>query len=206
VGKNTLASLPPRVLSAAGVAAPSRRRMPRAIVPGGRGAPGGIVLGIDPGTLVVGFAAIEVGVGGPRFLEAGVIRTDRRSAAPERLGEILRLITALIARIRPTAVVVERAFAARNVQSALRIGEGRGVILACAASFGAHVFEIAPASAKKAVVGHGGAGKIQVARMAAAQLGLAEPPRPLDASDALALALAHVTHKLFVRSDGQSSR
>jgi crossover junction endodeoxyribonuclease RuvC len=204
VGKHTLASLPPRVLSAAGVAATSqglaRGPAPRAFLPGG------IVLGVDPGTLLVGFAAIEVGVRGPRFVEAGVIRPDRRASAPERLGEIQRLITALIARIRPAAVVVERAFAARNVQSALRIGEGRGVILACAASFGAHVVEITPAAAKKAVVGHGGADKVQVARMAAAQLGLAEPPRPLDASDALALALAHVTHKLVIRFDGRSSR
>jgi crossover junction endodeoxyribonuclease RuvC len=111
---------------------------------------------------------------------------------PERLGEIRVALDRLFAQYRPAVVVVEEAFAAYNVQSALRIGEGRGVVLACAIACGARVVQYPPAVAKKSIVGHGGAHKTQVARMVARLLGLAEPPKPLDATDALALALTHV--------------
>jgi len=203
------AFLPARVLAAAGLAAPKRSRgtservvaISRCTI-----APGTVVLGVDPGTILVGYGAIEVTAHGPRFLDAGVVRPDRGSAVPQRLGEIHRQISILLEKFRPAVVVVERAFAARNVQSALRIGEGRGVILACAAAFGAEVVEITPASAKKAVVGHGGADKVQVAKMAAAALSLREPPRPLDASDALALALAHIGTRLVSLQHGRSAR
>jgi crossover junction endodeoxyribonuclease RuvC len=169
-------------------------------------AAGTVVLGLDPGTILVGYGVVEVGSRAPRFVDAGVLRARRKAAVPERLGEIQREVALLLERFRPAVVVVERAFAGRNVLSALRIGEGRGIILACAASFGAEVVEMPPASAKKAVVGHGGASKVQVAKMAAAALGLREAPRPLDASDALALALAHVGTRLGVLSHGRSAR
>jgi crossover junction endodeoxyribonuclease RuvC len=149
-----------------------------------------VILGIDPGTLVVGYGAITIRSRSTGFLGAGVVRAGRGSPVPERLARIQERLLALLEEIRPDLVVIERAFAAKNVQSALRIGEGRGVALACAAAFGAEVLEIPPASAKKSVAGHGAAGKAQVARMVAVALGLREPPKPLDASDALALALA----------------
>ncbi len=149
-----------------------------------------MILGIDPGTLVVGYGAVTTRSRSAGFLRAGVVRAVRRSPVPVRLAQIQRELLALLEEIRPDIVVVERAFAAKNIQSALRIGEGRGVALACAAAFGAEIVEIPPASAKKSVAGHGAAGKEQVARMVAVALGLREPPKPLDASDALALALA----------------
>lgn len=149
-----------------------------------------MILGIDPGTLVVGFGALSTRSRSVGFLSAGVVRADRRASVPERLATIQRRLIEILEEIRPDLVVVERAFAAKNVQSALRIGEGRGVALACAAAFGAQIVEMTPASAKKSVVGHGAAGKGQVARMVAVALGLREPPEPLDATDALALALA----------------
>ena len=207
--RSPLASLPQRVLVAAGIqrsrAAPARRRVERE-GRDGRERPGVIVLGVDPGTIVVGYGAIEVGASGPRLVDTGAFRADRRAPVPARLCEIQRHLTALLERLRPAVVVVERAFAAKNVQAALRIGEGRGVILACAAASGAEVVEITPATAKKAVVGHGGADKFQVARMAAAALGLRAPPRPLDASDALALALAHVYHRTISAAHGNGTR
>jgi crossover junction endodeoxyribonuclease RuvC len=92
-------------------------------------------------------------------------------------------------------VVVEEAFASRNVQSALRIGEGRGVVLACAAAAGIRIEQVPPAVAKKALVGYGAAHKTQVAAMVARTLNLATPPEPLDATDALALALTHVVRR-----------
>ncbi|MFN0009284.1 MAG: crossover junction endodeoxyribonuclease RuvC [Planctomycetota bacterium] len=191
--------LPQRVLAAAGLA-------PRAAPPSKNQSPTRpewpVVLGIDPGTRIVGFGAVQAHREGPRFLDAGAIHAGASSSVPERLGEIQARITQILARIRPDVVVVERAFAARNVQSALRIGEGRGVALACAAAFGAEVIELAPAVAKKALVGHGAADKSQVARMVAAVLRLKEPPRSEDATDALALALAHLFQRVDSRLDG----
>jgi crossover junction endodeoxyribonuclease RuvC len=156
-----------------------------------RACPWPIVLGIDPGTRIVGYGAIVVAPRGARLLAAGVLRAHKLSDVPERLGWIQTEIASLLARVRPTVVVVEQAFAARNVQSALRIGEGRGVVLACAAAFGAEVVQYAPAVAKKALLGYGAADKTQVAKMVAEILRAPELPTPLDASDALALALAH---------------
>lgn len=149
-----------------------------------------IVLGIDPGTRVVGFGAIALAPKGPVFLGCGVIRPPPNASVPERLGRIRIELDALLAELRPGVVVVEEAFAHRNVQSALRIGEGRGVVLACAIVAGARAEQLAPASAKKALVGFGAAHKTQVAAMVQRLLGLDAPPQPLDATDALALALA----------------
>lgn len=151
-----------------------------------------IVLGIDPGTRVVGYGAIVANGRGPKLFGAGVLQPGARLDVPARLGVILAEFEELLAEVRPDVVVVEQAFAARNLQSALRIGEGRGVILAAAARFGSQIVQFAPAVAKKALVGNGAADKTQVAAMVAATLGLAEAPEPLDATDALALALAHV--------------
>lgn len=165
-----------------------------------------VVLGIDPGTLVVGYGAVVAAARGPRLLASGALRAGRELSVPERLAWIRAELDRLIALVRPTTVVVEMAFAARNVQSALRIGEGRGVVLACAAATGCEVVQFAPAVAKKSLVGHGGADKSQVARMVAALLGLEAAPEPLDATDALALALAHVQRgRLALRARGRDS-
>ena len=157
-----------------------------------------ILLGIDPGTRVVGYGAIVAAARGPRLLAAGVLRTEKKSSVPQRLGWIQAEIERLLAALHPTIVVVEQAFAARNVQSALRIGEGRGVVLACAATFGAEVVQYAPAVAKKALLGNGAADKTQVAKMVAGILNAERLDVPLDASDALALALAHWQRSRFL--------
>lgn len=150
-----------------------------------------IVLGLDPGTRAAGFGAIVVAPDGPRFVACGVLRPDPRDDIGPRLAAIARDLDMLLARLRPRVLVVEKAFAARNVQSALRIGEARGVVLATAAGRSIETVEYAPAVAKKALVGHGGASKHQVAAMVATilrrELDVAE-----DATDALALALTHV--------------
>ena len=141
---------------------------------------------------MVGFGAVRLTEEGPRLVGAGVLCPSKDADVPRRLAEIRAGLDRLLAELRPEVVVVEQAFAARNVQSALRIGEGRGVVLSAAVAAGARVVQVAPAAAKKALVGNGQAHKTQVAAMAARMLGLAEPPEPLDATDALALALTHV--------------
>jgi crossover junction endodeoxyribonuclease RuvC len=154
-----------------------------------------IILGIDPGTRLVGYGAVGIGPNGPVLLGAGVIRPSARAGIAERLGAIRIELDRLLAELQPGVVVVEEAFASRNIQSALRIGEGRGVVLACAAAAGIRIEQVPPAVAKKALVGHGAAHKTQVAAMVARTLSLAVAPEPLDATDALALALTHVLRR-----------
>jgi crossover junction endodeoxyribonuclease RuvC len=108
---------------------------------------------------------------------------------PERLLAIHGLVTELIELHRPDVVAVERVFFSRNVQTALAVGHARGVVLLAAAAARVAVREATPSEVKSAVTGHGGADKAQVGRMVALLLGLAEPPAPDDAADALAIAI-----------------
>jgi crossover junction endodeoxyribonuclease RuvC len=155
------------------------------------GFPWPLIVGIDPGTRLVGYGALVVRRSGPELLASGVLCAPRADV-PTRLGWLAEQLETLFARLKPGVVVVEQAFAARNLQSALRIGEGRGVVLAAAARRGVEIVQYAPAVAKKTLVGNGQADKTQVAQMVAAALGLSAVPESLDTSDALALALAHV--------------
>lgn len=150
-----------------------------------------VVLGIDPGTRVVGYGAVALRSDGPQLLAAGVVRLPARMPVPERLAAIHARFAELMQSLRPAVVVVERAFAAKNIASALRIGEGRGLALACAAAAKAEVVELAPRAAKKRVAGGGDASKEQVSAMVKRTLGREDLDLPLDATDALALALAH---------------
>jgi len=151
-----------------------------------------VILGLDPGTRVVGWGALILSDAGMRCAGTGALHLGRKKELPERLGELRLAVDRLIVDLRPAVVVIEEAFASRNPQSALRIGEGRGVIIACAVTAGCEVVQYPPAVAKKALVGNGGAHKSQVAGMVCRLLGLEQAPKPLDATDALSLALAYV--------------
>ena len=156
-----------------------------------------IVLGLDPGTLKAGFGCLVLAPDGPRLVACGVIAPKAKLSVPERLAHIQEELEELLAVLRPGAVAIEGAFAARNVRSALRLGEARGMMLATVARRGIPVAEIAPAAAKRAVLGHGGGSKEQVASMVKRHLGKDELDVPLDATDALAIALAHVQRREF---------
>ena len=156
-----------------------------------------IVLGIDPGTRVVGYGALIHHTDGPRLLAAGVLRGGRSSEVPTRLGALRQQLDMLLVRLKPKVVVVEHAYTAVNMQSALRVGEGRGVALAAAAVHGAKVVQYQASEAKKSLVGDGSAKKDRVAKMVAAELRLDAAPEPLDATDALALALTYVHRQRF---------
>jgi crossover junction endodeoxyribonuclease RuvC len=147
------------------------------------------VLGLDPGSLRTGYGLIDCDGGSQRFIAAGCIRPPAGPQA-QRLHYIHRTLTALIDTHRPDEIAIERVFVARNPDSALKLGQARGVAMAAAVSCGAQLHEYAPRSVKLAVVGSGSAEKLQVAHMVKAMLGIAEP-LGLDASDALALALCH---------------
>jgi crossover junction endodeoxyribonuclease RuvC len=149
------------------------------------------VLGIDPGTLRLGYGAIECdGPAAVRYLECGVITASARDARPVRLAEIGRGLRELLAELRPDAVAMEEAFYGKNVQSALALGEARGVALFVAAEHGVPVAGYAPATVKQTVVGHGRATKGQIGYLVRALLALRRTPEP-DAADALAIAICH---------------
>jgi crossover junction endodeoxyribonuclease RuvC len=167
--------------------------IPENLVP--EGCPWPIVLGIDPGTRVLGYGALVVAPEGPRLVACGVLRTSARAAVATRLGELQASLELLLRRLRPGVVAVESAFSAKNAQAALRIGEARGIVLAAAARAGIEVSELAPAAAKKAVLGNGGASKEQVARMVETLLATGPLDVARDATDALALAFACVKRR-----------
>jgi crossover junction endodeoxyribonuclease RuvC len=147
------------------------------------------VLGIDPGSRVTGWGVVEEDGSGFRHVASGAIALT--NSLGERLARLHAECLRLIAAWQPAAVVLERNFVARNVQSAFRLGEARGAVLAAVAAAGPPLHEYAPSAVKLAAVGHGGADKAAVGRGVAARLGLARSPGA-DAADALALALCHL--------------
>jgi crossover junction endodeoxyribonuclease RuvC len=150
-----------------------------------------IAIGFDPGTARLGYGVIE-SEPDPRPLDYGVIVTDADLPMAERLLMIHDAVTELIDRHRPTAVAVELLFFARNVTTAMTVGQARGVILLSAAQRKIPVAEYAPSEVKQAVVGYGKADKRQIQEMVRIMLDLEELPRPDDAADALAVAICHV--------------
>jgi crossover junction endodeoxyribonuclease RuvC len=148
-----------------------------------------IILGIDPGTAMLGYGIVERT--GPRLraIDYGVIRTASNLSLPERLEAIYLAVTDLIELHVPTLVGVERLFFTKNVQTAFAVGQARGVVLLAAQMHCLEIREATPNEVKVAVAGHGSAAKDQVQRMVQAILGLSEIPEPDDAADALAIAL-----------------
>ena len=150
------------------------------------------VLGIDPGLAATGYGLVEGDARRAAAVAHGAIRTPARRPRAERLHAICARVGDLIAEHRPQELAIEEPFVARNVRSALAIGEARAAVLIAAAAHAAPVFEYPPATIKAAVAGYGGAPKEQVQAMVALQLGMAGPPQPLDAADALAIALTRL--------------
>jgi len=151
------------------------------------------VLGIDPGSIVVGYGVVETGADHfARLVECGVLRTDTGTSLPRRLRTIHDGLSELIARHRPDCMAVEDIFYGKNPRSSAVLGHARGVILLSAALTGLEIAEYSPAAIKKAVVGHGAALKPQVGYMVAQLLRLADPPTPADAADGVAVALTHL--------------
>ena len=150
------------------------------------------ILGLDPGTTATGFGIVAF-VGGRLTLEGcGVWRPPARLELPGRLDFLASALQELIAEVRPAAVSVETVFAARNVASALKLAHARGVLLAAAARASLPVFEYEPRLVKKALVGYGHAEKEQVRAMVLSLLARQRSRIPLDAADALAVAICHV--------------
>jgi crossover junction endodeoxyribonuclease RuvC len=149
------------------------------------------VLGIDPGTHVVGFGCVDVESGKCSTVEYGEIRVPKDAAFPERLARIHASVSELIDRLRPDAVSIEETYVTSNAKTTLRLGHARGVIVLAAVERGAPIAEYAPREIKRAVLGVGSAGKSQVGWMVCQMLKLDPSAVSEDAADALAAAICH---------------
>ncbi|MCU0622139.1 MAG: crossover junction endodeoxyribonuclease RuvC [Gemmatimonadales bacterium] len=159
------------------------------------------VLGVDPGTAVLGFGIVDADARGTmRLVECGILRTRATDRLPARLRLIHDGIAELIARHQPDCVAVETAFSAKNVRTTAVLSHARGVILLAAEEAGAAIAEYEPRLVKKAVVGTGAALKPQVGYMVAQILRLKAPPTPADAADGVAIAMTHVLQSAGRRS------
>ena len=163
------------------------------------------VVGIDPGSLVTGWGVIESGIHGAeqgpyanetRYLESGRIITPRRESIHKRLKHLHLEVTKVLAQWSPNAVSLEKVFIANNPQSALRLGEARGVILLAVAQFGIDLYEYSPAEVKTTITGYGRASKEEVQRMISHLLGY-QNFLPEDEADALGAALSCLYRSSF---------
>ena len=162
--------------------------------------PSKIILGIDPGTLLMGYAIIEVnarlndsvGQGTKVTLkEMSVLKLSGKKSNPERLYAIHHKVEELIKKFRPHEFAIEAPFFGKNVQSMLKLGRAQGVAIAAAMSAGIPVTEYSPKKVKQSITGNGNADKEQVWRMLQRLLFLKEEKKPYDATDALAVAVCH---------------
>ena len=148
-------------------------------------------MGVDPGAANLGFGVVRVDGSRMVALDGGVIETEPEMAMELRLERIHRALLELLDWHQPTALAMESVYFGRNVQSAIAVGQARGVTLLAAARQRVRCFDYTPQAIKLAVCGSGSAGKKQVQRMVGSLLSLAEPPAPDHAADALAVAICH---------------
>jgi len=155
------------------------------------------ILGIDPGTGILGFGVIESSKGKVQLVDAGVIRTPVKEDDAVRLLTIYEELTDLIAHNKPACMSVERLFFARNVTTAMTVAQARGVVLLTAQQAAIPIHEYTPLQIKQAITGYGKAEKKQMQEMVRVLLKLKDVPKPDDAADALAAA---ITHSMTVRT------
>lgn len=155
------------------------------------------IIGIDPGTNILGFGVISVGGGHrPEYVDMGIVDLRKDTDHFRKLATIASEISVLMDRYAPDELAIESAFYAKDAQVIQKLGRAQGIVIAEAIKRFIPVHEYAPRKAKIAVTGNGAASKEQVALMIQRQLGLPELPKHLDATDALAIALCHYHESL----------
>ncbi|MEW6567222.1 MAG: crossover junction endodeoxyribonuclease RuvC [Chloroflexota bacterium] len=152
-----------------------------------------LAIGIDPGTATSGYGLVRQNPDGELHpVDYGVITTSASAPMPERLAELFRALSDLLASHQPDSGAVEKLYFQRNVSTAMMVGQARGVVLLALAQAGIPVHEYTPREVKQAITGYGGADKRQMQEMVRLLLHLETPPRPDDAADALAIAICHL--------------
>lgn len=147
------------------------------------------IIGIDPGTGILGFGVIDVVKGSCRLVDAGVITTPAHTPLPDRLEEIYDGLTDIIRTTKPEAMAIEKLFFARNVTTAMSVAQARGVAMLTGQQAKLRIEEYTPLQIKQTLTGYGKADKKQVQEMVRIQLGLKDVPKPDDCADALAAAI-----------------
>lgn len=160
------------------------------------------IIGIDPGTGILGFGVIDVVKGKMKLVDAGVITTPAHTPHDERLEDIFDNLTAIIAETKPSVMSIEKLFFAQNVTTAMTVSQARGVAMLAGRKGKLSIAEYTPLQIKQTLTGYGKADKKQVQEMVRLQLGLAKVPKPDDCADALAAA---ITHSLMSRSGTMDS-
>ena len=150
------------------------------------------VLGVDPGTIVMGYGVIESNDDEIALVDCGALVSPERSSMGERLSYLYNQLLEIIQRYQPDVVAVEQPFFAKNARSALAIGRAQAIAILAAAIKGIPAHEYTPAQIKQSVANYGASSKEQIQEMVRLQLGLAEVPQPNDAADALAVAICHL--------------
>ncbi|MFC1926302.1 crossover junction endodeoxyribonuclease RuvC [Chloroflexota bacterium] len=148
------------------------------------------ILGIDPGMALMGYGLIDDNEGELSAIDYGALSTPAEQSVPQRLRSLYRGVCDIIERYQPAEVAVEL-FVARNLRTALMVGQARGVAILAAANKDLPVYEYTPLQVKLAVSGYGRGDKRQIQEMVKLQLGLSSIPEPDDAADALAIAICH---------------
>lgn len=148
------------------------------------------ILGIDPGIARLGWGVVEEVRGKARAVGYGCVETHRTQSHAQRLATVHKELARLIKKYKPDRIAVEKLFFSKNVKTALSVGEARGVVVMTCATLHIPVVEISPKEVKQALTGYGGADKQQMQRMVQLMLGLRDIPKPDDAADALAIAIA----------------
>lgn len=154
------------------------------------------IIGIDPGTGILGFGVIDAQHGKTTLVTAGVITTPAHTPLDERLEEIFDGLTEIIAETKPDSMSIEKLFFAQNVTTAMSVSHARGVAMLTGRKARLSIAEYTPLQIKQTLTGYGKADKKQVQEMVRMQLNLQSVPKPDDAADALAAA---ITHALFSR-------
>ncbi len=152
------------------------------------------VLGIDPGLSRCGYGLVAQEPSGTRAVAVGVLRTHPAGSTAERLAELQLDLRGLLHEHRPQVVAIERVFFQANVRSAIGVAQAAGLAMAEGIAAACEVAEYTPTQVKQAVTGVGGASKEQMEHMVQTLLGIERPLRPVDAADAVAVALCHLAH------------
>lgn len=149
------------------------------------------IIGIDPGTGILGFGVIEVLDGKMKMIDAGVVTTPAHTPLDERLEDIFDSLTEIIKSTKPDVMSIEKLFFAQNVTTAMSVSHARGVAMLAGRKGGLPIHEYTPLQIKQTITGYGKADKKQIQEMVRVQLGLKDVPKPDDCADALAAAITY---------------
>jgi crossover junction endodeoxyribonuclease RuvC len=165
-----------------------------------------IILGIDPGTIIMGFGLIAVKQKGIELLDMGILKLSTTDDAYKRLEKIHNKVSELIKKYKANDFAIEAPFFGKNVQSMLKLGRAQGVAIAAAMQAGLPICEYSPKKIKQSITGNGNAGKEQVMKMLQQILAFKEEPKYMDATDALAVALCHHFQQGSITNSGTKTK